>query len=112
MRLSPTVELSDAEMALRVLDSSLVSVAYDKETGTFDIDKMCNKMSMSTRSGIELVKKVITDMRDQKGVRSVSFDEVCLALPSHDPKTVEKMLEDAYREGVIISPRLSRYSIP
>jgi len=110
MRLSPTVELSDAEMALRVLDSSLVSVAYDKETGTFDIDKMCNKMSMSSRKGAEMVTEIVRKHIADNGVKSVSLNEVCQSLPQMQSNLIERYLETACSAGILFSPIVLRYA--
>jgi replicative DNA helicase Mcm len=110
MRLSSTVELSDAEMALRVLDSSLVSVAYDKETGTFDIDKMCNKMSMSSRKGAEMVTEIVRKHIADNGVKSVSLNEVCQSLPQMQSNLIERYLETACSAGILFSPIVLRYA--
>jgi replicative DNA helicase Mcm len=110
MRLSPTVELSDAEMALRVLDSSLVSVAYDKETGTFDIDKMCNKMSMSSRKGAEMVTEIVKKYMGENGVKYVHFNDVCKALPQMQSAMVERYLETACSAVLLISPKVLHYA--
>jgi replicative DNA helicase Mcm len=58
MRLSRLVTISDAEYAIKIMESYLMEIGYDKENKTFDIDKISGN-SAKSRSKLEIIKNAI-----------------------------------------------------
>ena len=62
IRLSDTIEVSDAERVIHIVDACLRQVAYDAKTGTFDIDKVTTGISKEKRDIVRVIKDAIRDI--------------------------------------------------
>ncbi len=71
IRLSPTVDIEDAQRVIKIVDTCLRQVAYDAESGTFDIDKWTTGISKRQRDIIRTVKEVIKDVGGDEGSANV-----------------------------------------
>ena len=67
LRLSPTVDKEDAQVAIRLTNYYLMQVGYDPETKTFDIDRFSVSTSSSQRSKIILMKETIHKLEEKHG---------------------------------------------
>lgn len=74
IRLSNTIDLSDAERVIRIVDACLRQIAYDARTGTFDIDKVATGISKEKRDLVRVIKDAIRDLGGE-GKRA-SIDQV------------------------------------
>ena len=73
VRLSPVVELEDAEIVIALVDDCLRQVAYDKVSGSFDIDKMCGRTSRTQRNIVTVLTTIIREFTDaETGVAQLS----------------------------------------
>ncbi|NQS79205.1 MAG: minichromosome maintenance protein MCM, partial [Methanoculleus bourgensis] len=75
MRLSNTVDTEDTDRILRIVDACLRQVAYDAESGSFDIDKLVTGVTKSQRDIIRSVKETIRNLSGESGGQA-KVDEV------------------------------------
>ena len=64
MRLSNTIDTEDTDRILRIVDACLRQVAYDAESGSFDIDKLVTGVTKSQRDIIRSVKETVRNLRE------------------------------------------------
>ena len=62
IRLSNTIDKSDAERVIHIVDACLRQIAYDAKTGTFDIDKIATGISKEKRDIVRVIKDAIRDI--------------------------------------------------
>jgi replicative DNA helicase Mcm len=62
IRLSDSIEQSDAERVIHIVDACLRQIAYDAKTGTFDIDKVVTGISKEKRDIVRVIKDAIRDI--------------------------------------------------
>jgi replicative DNA helicase Mcm len=74
IRLSNTIDISDAERVIRIVDACLRQIAYDARTGTFDIDKVATGISKEKRDMVRVIKDAIRELGGE-GKRA-SIDQV------------------------------------
>jgi replicative DNA helicase Mcm len=65
VRLSDTVEETDAERVIEIVRSSLRDVGMDPETGEFDADIVETEMSKSQRDRVKGIKEIIQELQDE-----------------------------------------------
>ncbi|MFP8957784.1 LAGLIDADG family homing endonuclease [Natrialbaceae archaeon A-CW3] len=65
VRLSDTVELSDAERVIEIVRSCLQDIGVDPETGEFDADIVEAGTSKSQRDRIKNIKQLISDIEEE-----------------------------------------------
>jgi replicative DNA helicase Mcm len=92
IRLSNTIELTDAERVIHIVDACLRQVAYDAKTGTFDIDKVATGISKEKRDIVRVIKDAIRDIGGEG--RRASIDQVV------DTVTSKGFARDKVKEGV------------
>lgn len=98
IRLSPKVEMVDVTRGREILDECLKTIAYDPETGVFDIG---NAETGKTKKITDLEKeihKTIRDLADDHG--NAKESEVISGLERHfDKYAVEKRIEELTHAG-------------
>ena len=92
IRLSNTIELSDAERVIHIVDACLRQIAYDAKTGTFDIDKIVTGISKEKRDIVRVIKDAIRDIGGDG--RRAGIDQVI------DAVSAKGFARDKVREGV------------
>src|SRR3989339_649430 len=75
LRLSKTVELSDAQIAIDLMKYYLIQVGYDYESKTIDIDRINNRTSSSQRNKIYIVRDTITALESKRG-KLIPIEEI------------------------------------
>jgi len=78
MRLSKKVELTDAVSAIDLVRSYLMQVGYDKDTKTFDIDRITGNPA-SVRNKINLVRETLEELEKKLG-KLIPLEKVTKAL--------------------------------
>ncbi|HWQ66263.1 MAG TPA: minichromosome maintenance protein MCM [Methanospirillum sp.] len=111
IRLSKKVESEDVDRAVRILDECLREVAYDPNTGSFDIG---NAATGKNKKLVDLerdIKSAIRDLADDQG--RAKTDSVILKLAgSHGGKeAVEKGIETLYKKEEIRRPNNSTLKV-
>mgnify|MGYP002407688548 CR=1 FL=1 len=106
MRLSNTVDTEDTDRILKIVDACLRQVAYDAETGNFDIDKLVTGVTKSQRDIIRSVKETIRNVSGESGGQA-KVDEVIdiLVQQGFSRDKVEHTIEQLKRGGELLEPR-------
>jgi replicative DNA helicase Mcm len=78
MRLSETVDVKDAIAAIDLTKSYLLQVGYDKETKTFDVDKITGT-GASERNKIHIVQDTLEELEQRMG-KLIPLEELTKAL--------------------------------
>jgi replicative DNA helicase Mcm len=105
IRLSDVVEVQDAERAIAIMRYSLQQLAYDFETGKFDIDRT-EGVSASQRSKIHALLDIIDRLGRQLG--KIIPKEDVLAVAEEEGirgSEAEELLARLKREGLVFEPR-------
>jgi replicative DNA helicase Mcm len=92
IRLSNSIELSDAERVIHIVDACLRQIAYDAKTGTFDIDKIVTGISKEKRDIVRVIKDAIRDIGGEG--RRAGIDQVI------DAVSGKGFSRDKVREGI------------
>lgn len=106
MRLSNTVDTEDTDRILKIVDACLRQVAYDAETGNFDIDKLVTGVTKSQRDIIRSVKETIRNVSGESGGQA-KVDEVIdiLVQQGFSRDKIEHTIEQLKRGGELLEPR-------
>ena len=78
IRLSNTIEQTDAERVIHIVDACLRQIAYDARPGTFDIDKVVTGISKEKRDIVRVIKDAIRDIGGEG--RRAAIDQVIEAV--------------------------------
>lgn len=92
IRLSNTIDTSDAERVIHIVDACLRQIAYDAKTGTFDIDKVVTGISKEKRDIVRVIKDAIRDIGGEG--RRASIDQVT------DQVSSKGFSRDKVKEGI------------
>jgi replicative DNA helicase Mcm len=105
IRLSNKIEASDAERVIHIVDTCLRQVAYDAETGSFDIDKLVTGVPKSQRDIIRSIKEVIRDLGGEN--REARTDQVVEIVTQQGfaKDKVEHMIQMLLNQGEALAPR-------
>lgn len=90
MRLSKNVEIKDAIAAIDLVKSYLLQVGYDKDTKTFDVDRITGNPA-SARNKINTVRETLEELEKRVG-KLIPLEEVTKAL---DGKMSESDVDEA-----------------
>ncbi|GAA5262541.1 minichromosome maintenance protein MCM [Methanocalculus sp. MC3] len=104
-RLSMSIERDDAVRVIRIVDGCLRKVAYDPQTGSFDIDKIVTGVSKQSRDLIRSIKETIRQSGDESGTARIDLIVESLVQKGFTRDTVEKQIEVLLRGGEALSPR-------
>jgi replicative DNA helicase Mcm len=105
IRLSSTIDQEDAERVIHIVDTCLRQVAYDAESGAFDIDKLVTGVPKAQRDVIRAVKEVIREMGGES--REARMDQVVEIVTQQGfaREKVENILRMLLRDGEALEPR-------
>ena len=106
MRLSNTIDTEDTDRILRIVDACLRQVAYDAESGSFDIDKLVTGVTKSQRDIIRSVKETVRNLSGESGGQA-KVDEVIdiLIQQGFSRDKIEYTIEQLKRGGELLEPR-------
>jgi replicative DNA helicase Mcm len=87
------------------VDTCLRQVAYDAESGSFDIDKLVTGVPKSQRDIIRSIKEVIRDLGGES--REARVDQVLEIVTGQGfaKEKVEQMIKMLLRDGEALEPR-------
>lgn len=104
MRLSESVEKEDAAAAIELVKSYLMQVGYDKDTKTFDIDRVTGG-GASQRNKIAVVMEVIESLEKTKG-KLVALGDITEALSEKVPESeVDEIIGKLLKSGDLFRPK-------
>jgi replicative DNA helicase Mcm len=106
LRLADRVTRSDAQRAIRLLKSSMEEVAFDIETGRFDIDRVTTGITAVQRSQIASMRRIL-DMLTEKIGKAIPLQDIIKETEAEgiDRAKVEEILENLKKKGDIMEPR-------
>jgi replicative DNA helicase Mcm len=107
MALQDTVEEDNVDEVLELVTRSLKDTGYDKETDTFDIDRIMTGVSRTQVNRISKVQEILKDMEEENGGKPVEIDQLKerLELEGMTKDAIEEALKTLKREGDIIQPK-------
>jgi replicative DNA helicase Mcm len=105
IRLSDTIEQSDAERVIHIVDACLRQIAYDAKTGTFDIDKVVTGISKEKRDIVRVIKDAIRDIGGEG--RRAGIDQVIDAVSNKGfaREKVREGIDMLLRHGEAMEPK-------
>jgi len=104
MRLSKKVEVRDAVAAIELTKSYLMQVGYDKDTKTFDVDKITGT-GASVRNKIHAVQEVVEQLEKKMG-KLIPMEEITKALDGKMSETdVDEVVGKLLKAGDLFRPR-------
>ena len=111
LRLSDKAEKSDALKAIELMDFCLRQVAFDEETGTFDIDRVSSDTTASERNKIGAIKEIFAELEKLLGQVVPAEDIGKMAKERGiESSEVDEILEKMKRKGDVYEPRAGFYS--
>lgn len=105
LRLSTKIEEEDAERVVRIVDRCLKDVAYDPNSGTFDIDKLVTGIPKQRRDIIREIKETIRNTADDSGYAKIDAVIETMEQKGHHRDDVRKRIDDMLRTGEAMEPR-------
>ncbi|UUX92112.1 minichromosome maintenance protein MCM [Methanoplanus endosymbiosus] len=105
IRLSKKIETEDAERVIRIVDRCLRDVAYDPDTGSFDIDKLVTGIPKQRRDIIREIKETIRNNADDNGYTRIEEVQEILQQKGHNKDDIRKRIDDLLRSGEAMEPR-------
>jgi replicative DNA helicase Mcm len=102
VRLSEKVEVEDARRAIRIMKASLDQLAFDYETGTYDIDRTYGTPA-SRRSKIREIVSIVEDLQAKIG--DVPVEDVIEVAKERGIEDAQEIIERLKRDGLLFEPR-------
>ncbi|MEM4348636.1 MAG: minichromosome maintenance protein MCM [Candidatus Anstonellaceae archaeon] len=99
VRLSNTVEIQDAERAIRLVDFMLNKVSRDRETGKLDIDILATGRPKSQVDKINEILSIARKLQDQLGAVEISRLIMQAEERGIDEVTARRLIEDLIYKG-------------
>ena len=104
MRLSKEVGIKDAIEAIDLVKSYLMQVGYDKDTKTFDVDRITGT-SASSRNKIHVVQEVVENLEKKMG-KLIPFEEITKALAGKMSETdIDEVVGKLLKSGDLFRPK-------
>jgi replicative DNA helicase Mcm len=104
MRLSKKVEVKDAIAAIELTKSYLMQVGYDKDTKTFDVDKITGT-GASTRNKIHYVQEALEELEKRIG-KLIPIEEIAKALDGKVSEAeVDEVVGKLLKSGDLFRPK-------
>ncbi|RLI69190.1 MAG: hypothetical protein DRP02_11105, partial [Candidatus Gerdarchaeota archaeon] len=107
MALRNEASIEDAEAAISLLKESLRQVGIDPETGKIDIDVVMVGTSSSTRSKIETLMDIISELEAENQNKAVPMEKIIEKAAEFGMKRdfVERNIERMRQDGMLFQPR-------
>jgi len=112
-RLSEKVEERDAEVAIEIIKECLNQVAYDPETGKYDIGKIMGQLPKSKYDKMDKILEIIKELSAISSDGLASEDDIIERASEFgiSEKEVEELLEKLKRNAEIYSPKFGYYKV-
>ncbi|MFH1471178.1 MAG: minichromosome maintenance protein MCM [Candidatus Micrarchaeota archaeon] len=104
-RLSETVELADAELAVKLNDFVLRQIALDKETGKIDVDIVATGQPKSKVEKVNIILGLVRDL--QREYDMVEIGKLIEQSEGYniDPVAARRLIEDLIMKGELFKPK-------
>ncbi len=106
VRLADKVTKKDAQRAVALLKSSMKEVAYDAETGKFDIDRITTGITATQRNQISMIRKIIDALVDKVG-KNIPIQDILAEAESEgiDRAKTEEIIDNLKKKGDVFEPK-------
>lgn len=106
LRLSDKVTRTDAKKAVELEHYCMKLIAFDEETGLFDVDRVQTDMPSSKRNKIIIIKEIINDLEEKLGktIPLEDIDEIAKDKGLSEDEIVDS-IEKLKRSGDIYEPK-------
>jgi len=104
-RLANSIGRDDAIRVIKIVDNCLRKVAYDPQTGSFDIDKIATGVSKQSRDLIRSIKETIRQSGDDTGTARVDSVIDTLTQKGFSRDAIEKAVEKLRQGGEAFEPK-------
>ncbi len=106
IRLSDKVTKADAKRAIELLKASMKEVAFDVETGKFDIDRIATGISATQRSQIAIIRKVIDALAEKVG-KTILINDILTEAEAEgiERHKAEEILDSLKKKGDVFEPK-------
>ena len=105
IRLSNTIEITDADRVIHIVDACLRQVAYDAKTGTFDIDKVATGISKEKRDIVRVIKDAIRDIGGEGRRAGIAQVVDMVASKGFSRDKVKEGIDMLLRHGEAMEPK-------
>lgn len=105
MKLRETIEKEDIDYAFKLIEFCLGQIAWDKESGTFDVDKVETGISSSDRNKYKMILDAFEELENKIG-KPIPMEDIIEALKGKiDERDLEEHLEKLRQRGDIFEAR-------
>ena len=105
LRLSETVSVEDAKIAIDIMKYYLMQVGYDYESKTFDIDKITLGRTASQRGKVFLVRDLISELEGRVG-KLIPLEEIENELEGKlKPDEIKDAINELVKHSIIFEPK-------
>jgi len=106
LRLSDKVTRSDAKKAIELVHHCLKLIAFDEETGTFDVDRIATDTPSSERNKIITIKEIINDLENKIG-KTIPLEDIDDIAKERglSEEDITEVIDKLKRAGDIFEPR-------
>lgn len=105
VRLSDRIEIEDVKRALSIFDACMKQVAYDSETGMFDIDRVMTSTPKKTRDNVVALLDIVRKHADGLGYAAREQVVISLMATGKPIDEAEALIDKALQATVIMEPR-------
>ena len=111
IRLSETVDVSDAKRAIKLLKDCLSKVGVDPETGLPDIDVMTSGFSKKKRNVLVTILNKVSELSDKSDNGMAFMEDILESIESTDLDRIkiESVISSLKSDGELFEPRLGYY---
>jgi len=111
-KLKDVVDEEDAREAITIITESLKEIAYDPETGQFDIDKIAG-ISKKDRNKMTHIYDIIKKLAEKNEDGLVIYEDIVEEAKSEniDEEEVENILKKMVKYGDIDEPKTGKYRL-
>jgi len=104
-RLSQTIDLEDAERAIRLMKVSLRQFGFDPETKMLDIDRAeGQKVTAAQRGKIRIMRDILEELTKTYG-KQIPTEEIIKKAKESGIEDAEEILKKMLNEGLCFSPK-------
>lgn len=107
-RLSDTIEMCDAQIAIAGVKASLEDIGYDPETGELDIDAASGNTSHSQRDRVERLKGIVGELSSAKTAADRDNVLETAEQAGIERGKAEKEIEKLKQKGELYSPATNK----
>ncbi|MFT4303298.1 MAG: minichromosome maintenance protein MCM [Candidatus Woesearchaeota archaeon] len=106
LRLADKITKTDAQNAVNLVHHCLKLIAFDEETGTFDVDRIATDTPSSQRNKILIIKEIINELENKVGktIKIEDIDEMAKDKGMSEEE-ISEVIDKLKRSGDIFEPK-------